>query len=80
MAKPKSASDCGMSEFWKVRITLPGSIIHAATREEPIVHCANGRVSHVTMDLIEGTNHGDSIGFIDWPAVLAVTWRKAVEE
>ena len=79
MTKPKAASDCGMSEFWKVRITMPGSIIHVASRTEPFVHSAGGRVSGVTMDLIEGTEHGDSIGFIDWSAVLAVTWRKAAE-
>jgi len=27
--------------------------------------------------VIEGTEHGDSIGWIQWSDVRAVTWRKA---
>jgi hypothetical protein len=29
------------------------------------------------LDLIHDTEHGDTVGFIDWPAVTAVTWRRA---
>lgn len=27
------------------------------------------------LDIVEGTGHGDTIGYIDWSEVVAVTWR-----
>jgi hypothetical protein len=28
------------------------------------------------MDLITDSEHGDNIGFVDWPSVTAVIWRQ----
>ena len=62
--------------LWRVRVCLPGSIIHLTSSTEPVVRMFNGRIYDVAMDLITvGTECGDTIGFIDWPAVVALTWR-----
>lgn len=76
MTKAKTEDECCIGPYWKVRVCLPGNILHFASRTKPIMRLSAGRVSDVDMDLITGTEHGDSIGFIDWPAVLAVTWRR----
>ena len=77
MPKPKTAEECGMDPHWKVRIYLPGGILYVISRTEPVVHIGGKRLAHVELDVIEGTDHGDTIGFMDWEAVLGVTWRFA---
>jgi hypothetical protein len=40
----------------------------------------DGRVASVDAALVTDTlDGGDTIGFVDWPAALAVTWRAATE-
>ena len=77
MTKPKSADQCGIGEYYKVRLHLPGGVMHLASSIEPKVHMRNGRVADVELDLIIDTEHGDTIGFIDWGVVTAVAWRRA---
>ncbi len=62
--------------FWKVRVCPPGSILHLASTTEPVVELdEHGRVRNVAMTPLGGGNYGDTVGFIDWPAIIAVTWR-----
>lgn len=77
MPKPISASERGLPAFWKIRLTIPGSLIHLASRTEPVLRFENGRPVGMDANLIEGTDQGDTVGFIDWAAVAAVTWRIA---
>jgi hypothetical protein len=69
------------SPLWRVRVCLPGSIVHLTSLTEPDVHMFNGRIHSVTRELVTDTpGSGDTIGFIDWPAVIALTWRPAKQE
>jgi hypothetical protein len=75
------SSHTNSSPFWKIRVCLPGSIIHLVSRTEPIVRMHDGRVADVDMTLVTDTpDDGDAVGFIDWQAAVAVTWRAAVVE
>jgi hypothetical protein len=65
---------------WRVRVALPGGIFHLVSRTEPVVTMHDDRIGDVRMDLVTGTPEsgdtvGDTIGFIDWSAVIGVTWR-----
>jgi hypothetical protein len=61
---------------WRVRVCLPGSILHLTSLTEPAVHMHNGRIGDVSMKLVtSGPDSGDTVGFIDWSAVVALTWR-----
>jgi hypothetical protein len=63
--------------LWRIRVCLPGSILHLTSLTEPIVHMRNGRIHGVTMELeTTAPEAGDTIGFIDWPAVVGFTWRR----
>src|SRR5262249_14653289 len=65
--------------FWRVRVCLPGSILHLASSTEPVIRYGeHGRVERVLSKPLPDL--GDTAGFIDWPAVLAVTWRRTDEE
>jgi hypothetical protein len=69
----------GMAEgFWKVRVCPPGSIIHLASQTEPVVEMdQHGRVKNVIITPLTDNDYGDTAGFIDWPAVVAITWRRS---
>lgn len=81
MSKPKRATECGLPPFWKVRIHLGGGIIHVASLTEPrlTIDPFTEKPDGIEWQLIEGTEHGDSVGYIDWSQVAAVTWRFAPE-
>ena len=67
--------------LWKVRVGLPGGLIHLVSSSKPSVRMREGRVAEVNMTLVTGPpDGGDEIGFIDWPQVLAVTWRECDSE
>ena len=74
---PHPSSRMPRPHGWRVRVCLHGAILHLASRTEPLIVMNAGRIANVEMDLISDTEHGDSIGFIDWSAVTAVTWRRA---
>ena len=78
MSKPKRANDSNLCAHWKVRIWIKGcGILHVISKTEPIVSsCASG-VESVALDYITDTEHGDTVGYIDWREVGAVTWRYA---
>jgi hypothetical protein len=67
--------------LWRVRVCLPGSIIHLTSLTEPVVHMRDGRIGDVDMELVTSApESGDTIGFIDWPVVVALTWRAMKQE
>jgi hypothetical protein len=76
MSKAKTAAELGIEGF-KVRVVVHGALLHVLSATEPVVTHAGGIVQHVQWAPIEGTEHGDTIGFIRWADVTAVTWRKA---
>ena len=82
VTRAKSANDLGVAEgpAWKVRIAIGAMVIHAVSRTEPVVRRGAGPgagVLGVELEPIEGTEHGDTLGFVRWSRVDAVTWRKA---
>lgn len=75
MSKPM----CGIGPHWKVRINIARcGVTHLISRTEPKALWEDGHISGVDMNLITGTEYGDTIGYIDWREVVAVTWRWAV--
>ena len=67
-------------DHWKVWIWIRGSgVIHVLSRTEPVIkyrfYKAYDEMIGMEMDVITGTEHGDTIGFIDWSEVGAVSWR-----
>ena len=79
MTMPKTADDMGLGACFKVRIGMRGGVaIHVVSRTEPVVmSTSDGRLLSMDMDIIEDTEHGDTIGYIDLAEVSAVTWRMA---
>lgn len=74
MSEPK------ITNGWKVRVVVPGALLHFVSATEPIV------VEHRGVDVLDGatgiaglewtpTEEGDTAGYIDWEQVVAVTWR-----
>lgn len=72
MPLPKQATDRGLRPHWKVRVVFPGSILHLASWSEPSV-----RGHEVSADWIADAAYGDTVGFIQWHMVIALTWRYA---
>jgi hypothetical protein len=62
-------------EHYLVRVTISGALLHLASRTMPVVHVLAGRVTNVEADWLTDPEKGDTVGFIDWSAVVAVTWR-----
>jgi hypothetical protein len=78
MSEPKRANDLNNMPCWKVRICMRGGpLIHLLSKTEPVVLVQDGRIEMIVMDLITGTEHGDTLGFIDWSEIKAVSWRFA---
>jgi len=75
MTKPNEATNRGLKPHFKVRVVLPGAILHVASWTEPAIYPdVNTRVRG---DWINDPEYGDTIGFIDWDKAVAVTWRYA---
>ena len=51
--------------------------MHVLSKIEPVVYYSEGIISSVEIDYITDTEHGDTVGFIDWKEVSALTWRYA---
>jgi hypothetical protein len=62
---------------WKVRLVIGGAIVHLLSKTEPVPVIESGFLTNCRLSLIEGTNHGDSLGFIRWASVDALSWRMA---
>jgi hypothetical protein len=76
MTKAKTGKQIGL-ECFKVRIAVSGAVLHILSTTEPVVHCDGGSIASVDWEPIDGTEHGDTVGFVRWADVSAITWRKA---
>ena len=71
MTKPISASETGLDPHWKVRVVLPGAILHLASSVEPRMDPFDGLI----WEPMDDYRYGDTQGYIDWNAVIGITWR-----
>lgn len=61
---------------YKVRVSMGGSLIHLASTDEPQFFGGEGlHDEEWHADWIEDPDYGDTIGWIDWSAISAITWR-----
>jgi hypothetical protein len=75
MTKAKTTETMGFACF-KVRVVVGHALIHVVSSTEPIVHRApTGEIASVDWNLIVDTEHGDTVGFLRWADVNAITWR-----
>jgi hypothetical protein len=76
MAKQIIASELGLEPHYKVRVVLPGAILHLASKDEPAeIPAIWGQDGHWHADWMDDHRYGDTVGFIDWNQVTAITWR-----
>ena len=48
-----------------------GQALHLASTTEPVWHPSG----YLVWEPMEGPGYGDTLGMIEWPAVVAVSWR-----
>lgn len=70
MTKQIIASELGLEPHYKVRVVLPGALLHLASK-----HAPKKTPDGWHADWIDDHRYGDTIGFIDWNQVAAITWR-----
>ena len=74
MPRAKTEAEIGMAG-WKVRVVVGGAILHVFSKTEPVVRGSGTLIDAVEWTVVEGTEYGDTVGFIRWADVSAVTWR-----
>ena len=74
MTLAKTATERGLEPHWKVRVVLHGAMLYLASWSEPRREVG---ISGIKAEWIKEHEYGDTIGYIDWDAVVAVTWRFA---
>jgi hypothetical protein len=66
-------------KYFAVRVVLPGALLHFAARTEPTIEqtflSGRLRIDQVHAEWIDDPNIGDTIAYIDWHAVTAISWR-----
>ena len=62
-------------EHFKVRVVVPNALLHLVSTDEPTVTYAGDRIVHVEARWLDDPDKGDTLGFIHWPSVTAITWR-----
>jgi hypothetical protein len=55
---PEAKQNDNSPTFWRVRVCIPGSIIHLTSATEPLVHLRDGRIADVEMQLVTTTPDG----------------------
>lgn len=86
MTKAIKASENGLEPHYKVRVVLPGAILHLASwtlqvtagTRVPAGHAAaipDWSTFGLRADWIDEAEYGDTIVHIDWDAVVAVSYR-----
>lgn len=75
--RPETYND---APYYRVRVTIGGQVVHLASSSEPKVKldARDHDVEWVAADWIELPEYGDTIGYIDWPKVSAITWRRTL--
>jgi hypothetical protein len=71
MPRAIKASDVGLKPHFKIRIFFVGGVIHTASWDRPVVNSER----EITADWVNDFEYGDEIGFVDWDAVVAISWR-----
>jgi hypothetical protein len=63
--------------YWHVRVVLGGAVLYLASRTEPQVTIGpmSGKVCKVSADWLTDPGRGDTLAYIDWEAVDAITCR-----
>ena len=74
MPRRVTATEEGLLPHYKVRVVLPGAILHLASATEPQVKVVGAQL-RIEAEWIVESDYGDAIGWIDWDKVAAVTWR-----
>lgn len=62
--------------LWSVRIGLNGYVIDSLSAIEPRLKGA-ALADGLVWEPVSGSRHGDTILFLDWNAVVSVTWERA---
>ena len=75
MTRRQRASEQGLEPHFKVRLVLPGALIHLASQTEPRWGVDGDGQRVLLADWIEDPDYGDTIISIDWSAVVAATAR-----
>ena len=75
MTTPLQATNRGLRPHYKVRVVLPGAILHLASWTEPTFPPEVR--GPLVANWINDPDYGDTIGFVDWSQMVAVTWRYA---
>lgn len=77
MPKPLTAKDMGIDGY-KIRLVVPNAVIHLLSSSEPEVHLdpQTGLVQALHYNAVVNSKHGDTLGFIRWSEVTAISWRK----
>jgi len=75
MTKPITATEQGLEPHWKLRVVLPGALLHLASSTEPEIYPDSGGLESMVADWIDDHAYGDTLGYLDWTQVIAVTWR-----
>ena len=80
MGRAIKASESGLKPHYKVRVVIPGAILHIASWDEPHQEPVDPHMRFTgpkkwVADWIKDGEYGDTIGFIDWSEVRAITWR-----
>lgn len=67
-----------LDEHWKVRIVMRSAgVLHFASSSEPqLVEDSYDGTRSARWDPIGHPAYGDTLGFINWHDVAAVSWRK----
>ena len=85
MTRALKATEQGLEPHYKVRIVIPGAVLHLASWTKPrlvrepltgpgVIQLYGG-ISDVYADWIDDPAYGDTLGWIDWPKVAGITWR-----
>lgn len=74
---PRRTAQPDEEQFYRVRVVVPGALLHLACRTEPrLIRDSLGRLQSVEAAWINGEpDKGDTIGLIRWSEVTAITWR-----
>lgn len=75
MTKAIKAIAVGIKPHFKIRVVIPGALLHLASWGEPEIRYSHGQIDDVFADWISDPEYGDTIGRINWHSVAAITWR-----
>jgi hypothetical protein len=70
-----------LATHYKVTIALPGGMLRVASWNLPLVRASDyptgtTKITHVDADWIQDPDYGDTLGWIEWSSVQAITWRR----